>query len=66
MAKRVIFEHRSGAYLRVREHRSAKKCSLQPGIMRNATVVLEPSPETAGSRIRDKRNIQIELVSKRA
>src|SRR5690606_27673304 len=39
VAKRVIFEHRSGAYLRVREHRSAKNCSLQPGITRNATVV---------------------------
>src|SRR5690606_8008033 len=39
VAKRVIFEQRSGAYLMVREYRSAKNCSLQPGITRNAAVV---------------------------
>gem|GEM_PF-5086336 len=41
VAKRVIFEHRSGAYFNVREHRSTGNYSLQPGIMKNATVVLE-------------------------
>ncbi|RLL75054.1 hypothetical protein D8666_07025 [Ochrobactrum soli] len=44
MAKRVIFEQRSGAYLKVREHRSAGNCSLQPGLTKNATVVLESFP----------------------
>ncbi|RUQ97199.1 hypothetical protein ELZ21_13095, partial [Brucella abortus] len=38
---RVIFEYRSGAYLRVREHRTQINCSLQSGITKNATVVLE-------------------------
>jgi len=40
VAKRVIFEHRSGAYFWVREHRSTGNCSLQPGITKNATAVL--------------------------
>ncbi|MDH7784711.1 hypothetical protein QBD01_000711 [Ochrobactrum sp. 19YEA23] len=40
VAKRVTFEHRSGAYFWVREHRSTGNCSLQPGITKNATAVL--------------------------
>jgi hypothetical protein len=37
-AKRLIFAHRSGAYIKVREHRSAENLPLQPGITKNATV----------------------------
>ncbi|MDX4073500.1 hypothetical protein SDB63_08460, partial [Brucella sp. NBRC 113783] len=35
-----ILEHRSGAYLKVREHRSTENCSLQTGITKNTAVVL--------------------------